>query len=53
MKIEFFDKETGQSVRFQDDYVIDGHNDIYKIEFFDGAYEMTQAKNIGWRIVED
>lgn len=53
MKIEFFDKKTGEAVKNQEEYVIDGYNHIYQTEWMSPHYEFHQVPHIGWRIKEE
>lgn len=53
MRIEFYIKTTGESVRYQDEYVIDGLNDIYELWFTgNGEYELKRPlSDIGIRFI--
>ncbi len=55
MKIEFYNKETGEKKPYQDEYMVDSDGIVWEEDYFS---ELPRAvfkinNNLGWRIVNE
>jgi hypothetical protein len=55
MKIEFYNKETGNTVKCQDDFMVDTNGRVWEKDYFSSLPMFTymQNDNIGWRVVNE
>lgn len=53
MKIEFYDKETGDLVDNQSSYYADSNGDVVRFELEYDDYYWKIIDNLGWRIKDE
>jgi hypothetical protein len=51
MKIEFYNKETGEPAVSQEDFKIDYEGTVYEDGWSHGEWVSMTNSNIGWRVV--
>ncbi len=55
MKIEFFNKETGNNVQCQGDFMVDSDGIVWEEDYFSELPRATYLQNdlVGWRVVNE